>query len=264
MGFLFEKKYVAGKIKYKVLGIKLTLNDKGWKERLSYCPVCRTYEKFRTIRYNDFHRDNAVCPKCGSLERHRFLYFLYQVLFLNRKDRFSILHMAPEECLYRLIVNQDNIEYVPIDLNPEGFPYVENCQKEDVRHLSFPDNSFDYVLSNQIMEHIDDEQAFIKEILRVLKTDGILILNIPYKQGLENTFEDKNIQTEEDRIKYYYQVDHVRLYGEDTEDRIKKLFPFARVERISEDFFGKDMIEKMHLSRESGALGDMYFLVRKL
>lgn len=264
MGFLFDKKYVAGKVKYRVLGVKITLNDKAWKNKHSYCPICQTYSDFAAISYNDFHRDNAVCSVCGSLERHRFLYFLYQILFLQRRDNFSVLHMAPEECLYRLFSKYENIDYVAADLYPEGFPYVKNCRKEDVRHLSFSDSSFDYVISNQVMEHIDDEQDFLREIMRVLKKDGILILNIPYQAGLKKTFQDDTLNSDEERIKYYYQADHVRLYGEDAEERIRKIVPFVSVERITESFFGEDLVKKMHLSRESGLLKDMYFIIRKL
>lgn len=58
-----------------------------------------------------------------------------------------------------------------------------NCQfvKYDGRTLPFESNTFDIVVSFQVIEHIDDELAFIAEIHRVLKSGGRLILTTPNK-----------------------------------------------------------------------------------
>ncbi|GIV40583.1 MAG: hypothetical protein KatS3mg033_2383 [Thermonema sp.] len=42
-----------------------------------------------------------------------------------------------------------------------------------------PDNSFDYVLSFQVIEHIPNDRLFIRELHRVLKPGGTLILTTP-------------------------------------------------------------------------------------
>jgi SAM-dependent methyltransferase len=57
---------------------------------------------------------------------------------------------------------------------------------EDVRKLSYPDCSFETVISISVIEHIypakgGDEKAFI-EIDRVLKKNGKLLLTIPFKE----------------------------------------------------------------------------------
>ena len=46
-------------------------------------------------------------------------------------------------------------------------------------HLPFPDNSYDLVLSHEVLEHVQDDQATINEIVRVLKPGGRLILFCP-------------------------------------------------------------------------------------
>lgn len=45
--------------------------------------------------------------------------------------------------------------------------------------LPFPPNSFDLVLSHEVLEHVTDDQATINEILRVLRPGGRLILFCP-------------------------------------------------------------------------------------
>ena len=45
--------------------------------------------------------------------------------------------------------------------------------------LDFPDGSFDGALVNEVLEHVADEQESLREILRVLKPGGCLILISP-------------------------------------------------------------------------------------
>ena len=90
---------------------------KGW--RLSFgnaveCPICnRTYSKFLPFR----HRQNALCPNCRSLERHRLIHLYLR----DRTDFFStpkrILHFAPEKCWYRHFKSNPLFQYETADVH---------------------------------------------------------------------------------------------------------------------------------------------------
>lgn len=45
--------------------------------------------------------------------------------------------------------------------------------------LPYPDNTFDAVILSEILEHIDDDVAGLKEILRVLKPGGVVAITVP-------------------------------------------------------------------------------------
>lgn len=45
--------------------------------------------------------------------------------------------------------------------------------------MPVPDNSFDTVLSTQVLEHVSDPQQMMNEIYRVLKKNGYAILTLP-------------------------------------------------------------------------------------
>ncbi len=45
----------------------------------------------------------------------------------------------------------------------------------DFQNLPFKDNSFDYVISDQVLEHIENPKKAISESFRVLKNDGIAV-----------------------------------------------------------------------------------------
>ena len=45
--------------------------------------------------------------------------------------------------------------------------------------MPFADGTFDLVLCNHVLEHIEDDQVAIKELARVLRPGGIAILQAP-------------------------------------------------------------------------------------
>jgi SAM-dependent methyltransferase len=56
---------------------------------------------------------------------------------------------------------------------------TENILGAAGEDLPFPDLSFDLILSNEVIEHVDDDQQAIKEMIRVLVPGGRLILFCP-------------------------------------------------------------------------------------
>ncbi|MDO4574149.1 MAG: class I SAM-dependent methyltransferase [Planctomycetia bacterium] len=135
----------------------------------------------------------------------------------------SLLHTAPEESLSKVIREKTNIIYTPIDLEPEHYPHL-SCIEADVTALPFPEEHFDVIVSNHVMEHILDDDLFLSEMQRVLKPQGMFFLSFPYDKNREKTFQDDNIQSEADRLKYYGQQDHVRIYGRDVFEKLKRYF----------------------------------------
>jgi SAM-dependent methyltransferase len=52
-------------------------------------------------------------------------------------------------------------------------------RNEDLTRLTFEDNSFDLILSSDVMEHLFDIKAAFRETLRVLKPGGVHVFTIP-------------------------------------------------------------------------------------
>ncbi len=230
------------------------------KREKFHCPFCKKETIFNN--FGDPIRFNVQCTSCGSLERHRFLYYLYKILFLGNKEEINLLHMAPEECIYNLLIKSKNIKYIAADLHPENIKFT-NCKKEDFTSMSFKDHYFDIILANQVMEHIKDEQKFLSEIKRCLKDDGCAIINIPYNSLLEETLEDDNVKTDEERKKYYGQEDHVRMYGKDAYFRFLKM-GFI-VNQVFTDVFPKEFVYSYKLECEnlSNYNPGGYFILKK-
>ena len=178
----------------------------------------KSYRKFLPYGYVK-QRDNALSPGTLSLERHRLLW-----LYLNNETNFfsktlKVLHIAPEQCFYNLFKNLKNINYTTFDLNS---PLADI--KGDICNLPFKENSFDFILCNHVLEHINDDKKAMKELYRVLNKNGTAILQVPINQKSSKTFEDSSIVDKKKRIEKFGQYDHIRLYGL---DYFKKLESFG-------------------------------------
>jgi len=55
----------------------------------------------------------------------------------------------------------------------------------DVYNMPFREETFDYIIASEIMEHVPDPALFIQCLLKVLKRDGKLIITTPYNEKIE-------------------------------------------------------------------------------
>lgn len=58
---------------------------------------------------------------------------------------------------------------------------------ENIHNLSFEDNSFDYVIANEIFEHLPYLDDALSEIFRILKSSGVLISTFPFAMESEHS-----------------------------------------------------------------------------
>ena len=67
----------------------------------------------------------------------------------------------------------------------EHIPYPGCDLVIDVRHMpQVPDASFDCVFCSGVLEHVDDYDAGMREVTRILKPGGVLLLGLPFRQKL--------------------------------------------------------------------------------
>ena len=210
------------------------------------CPICgKHFRKFLPYGYGKA-KDNRLCPKCLSLERHRLLW-----LYLKQRTDFftanlKVLHIAPEQPFINRFRKLKNLDYTTADLDS---PIADI--KLDVTDMKLPDNSYDVVICNHVLEHVSNANVAMKEILRILKPGGWAILLVPIRMDI-NTFEDPSITDPKERERLFGQYDHVRQFGRDYTKYIEKsgLIPLA------DDFYYSlgNKKETMRLARKGEEL----------
>ena len=117
----------------------------------------------------------------------------------------------------KIFENMENIDYISADIES---PLAK--VKMDVHHIPFAENTFDVVFCNHVMEHVDDDIQAMSEIHRVLKPGGWAIIQSPVYVYLEKTLEDPSITDPLEREQVFGQNDHMRKYGRDYGDRLRK------------------------------------------
>jgi SAM-dependent methyltransferase len=206
------------------------------------CPVCeKEFRKF--LPYGNKGSENRLCPNCLTLERHRLLW-LY---FNNKTNIFTsdikMLHIAPEQPFINRFRNSKNINYLTADLVS---PLAD--VKTDIRNMVFENDIFDVVICNHVLEHIDDDNKAMKEILRVLKNGGYAILQVPIDYSINRTYEDFTISSPKEREIHFGQYDHVRVYGKDYSERLRNAGFDVLEDKYIESFSSQE-IEKYRLDK---------------
>lgn len=215
-----------------------------------YCPVC----KKSSNRFEAFgvppapQRIDALCPRCGALERHRLLW-----LFLEQKtnllkgvDVGAMLHVAPEPLLEKRFASIVGDGYLTADLyNPRAMVEM------DITNIKFPEKTFDVIYCSHVLEHVQDDRTAIGEFHRVLKDDGWAILLVPIVAS--ETYEDPSITEPEDRQRHFGQSDHVRVYGPDYIDRLRAA-GFTVEKTTVDDLVDSERANLMGLTNASGEI----------
>lgn len=176
----------------------------------------KSFKRFLPYGYGK-QRPNVLSPSTLSLERHRLLW-----LYLKNETSFftenlKVLHMAPEQCFLDIFKKMENLNYTTADLYS---PIVD--VKANILELPFQDNSFDVVFCNHVLEHIEDDSKAMSELFRVMKPGGFGIFQVPQELNRAHTYEDFSITEPEERAKEFGQYDHVRIYGKDYFERLRK------------------------------------------
>jgi SAM-dependent methyltransferase len=231
-------KLMPGERRHALLGAIRSIGHRG---DLVECPCCdSTFSRFLPHR----GRTHAKCPRCGALERHRVLW-----LFLEREtDLFerpgAMLHIAPEYAFLRRLSKMSGLRYVTGD-----FDSALASHQLDVMDIPFGAESFDFLICNHVLEHVEDDRLALAEIHRVLKPGGWAILMCPVDHRRATTLEDPAAVTPEDRHRVFGQSDHVRLYGRDYADRLAEVGFAVRADRYL-DGFDERAIGRLGLRRE--------------
>ena len=183
------------------------------------CSVCeKKFSKFLSYGSDVAHRENVLCPYDLTLERHRlmWLYLKNHSNFFTQKE-LKVLHIAPEQCFHKKFKEQSNLVYLTGDLvSPIADMHF------DLHEIPLESDRFDVVFCNHVMEHVEDALQCMRELYRVMKPGGWAIMQVPQDFSRDETYEDASITSPEDREKHFWQKDHVRLFGKDYPDWLRK------------------------------------------
>jgi SAM-dependent methyltransferase len=131
-------------------------------------------------------RESLFCASCGCSLRVRRIAEVLVALYgthaatladLVREDSYRALRVAEINSIGRMH---------PYLAEAPGLVHVE-YPEEDIQALSWPDASFDLVLTSETLEHVPDPRRALRETRRVLRPGGRHVFTVPVDPALERT-----------------------------------------------------------------------------
>jgi SAM-dependent methyltransferase len=150
------------------------------------CPICETTVSF-TARHS-WYRDHLLCSSCGSIPRERALALMLDRL-LPRWRSMTIHESSPGNRGISPKLHQQCPGYIASQYFSDKQPgsRVGRFQNENLERQTFPDETFDLVVTLDVMEHVNEPELVFKEVNRTLKPGGYYIFTVPtYKNRVES------------------------------------------------------------------------------
>jgi SAM-dependent methyltransferase len=137
-------------------------------------------------------RERLVCGDCGLNNRQRMILYAVRDAVKQFCDRrpdvylmeqltavYQWMHKSVPEAVFT------GSEYLGPDIAPGKI--IKGVRHEDAENLSFANECFDIVVSNDVLEHVVDPNRALKEIFRVLRPGGMLFLTVPFHLDKEKS-----------------------------------------------------------------------------
>lgn len=154
------------------------------------CDVCREVVRFEVVRGADASsrvfarppnwRETLSCPRCRLNNRQRLVAKEVRARAPEGAVVYAMEQVTPMYAWLRGLsgVKLHGSEYLGPDVQPGEVK--DGIRHEDVTALSFADASVDVVVSNDVFEHVPDAEAGFREVARVLRPGGVLVMTIPF------------------------------------------------------------------------------------
>lgn len=143
-----------------------------------YCSICEEATSFVSI--HNYLRDNLTCSKCQSLPRERAIMEVINEYLPNWKTlkihESSPINRGVSPKFQKEATMYSSSQYYP---NRKSGEVIDGFRNENLEQLTFDDNSFDLILTQDVFEHLYNPEKAFKAISRVLKKGGYHIFTLP-------------------------------------------------------------------------------------
>jgi SAM-dependent methyltransferase len=143
-----------------------------------YCPICARMVLF--VKRGSWLRDDYVCIRCWSIPRQRAMIRVLGMVFPQWHE-LRIHESSPSGASSRKLQRECR-DYIPTHYyldTPQG-SYKDGIRCENLGRMTFADQSFDLVITQDVFEHVLDPAPAFAEIARTLRPGGAHVFTVPY------------------------------------------------------------------------------------
>ena len=159
------------------------------------CPICGEQKQFSSPDDSWSCRDRLLTHDCGlysCVPRERAIaYVLFSLVDRRSVESMAVHEMSPSPQALSAWMDR----YVPGYVKSGYFPsvpfgtVVDGVRNEDAVRQTFEPETFDLVLHLDVLEHLFDPFAALREIHRTLKPGGLCLFTAPTVADLLNSFQ---------------------------------------------------------------------------
>ena len=150
-----------------------------------YCSICMGQTRF--VAENEWLREYYYCEQCRSIPRQRAV---VEVLdSLRPAWRFLKIHeSSPSMQFFAEQARNYSCSYFYDDV-PIGAYSKDGILCQNLENLTFDDATFDIFITQDVLEHVFQPDTALREIMRVLRRDGIHIFTAPKHKHLLKSYQ---------------------------------------------------------------------------
>ena len=144
-----------------------------------YCYTCDSQVTFSA--QGQWLRDEYICTKCHSIPRERALMHCIEKFYPRWKE-LAIHESSPAGRGASARLRQYCSNYIGTQYFADfalGAVHPSGWRNEDLEQQSFAEQSFDLVITQDVMEHVFQPNQAFSEIARTLKPGGAHIFTVP-------------------------------------------------------------------------------------
>ena len=173
----------------------------------------------------DFTGERYVPSQQGQIKYEHLHRYAMSLLFVEGK---TVLDIASGEGYGAALLASKAQSVTGVDIDPQSVRHAQNNYYDpkltfllgSCDSVPLPDGSFDVATSFETIEHHDKHEEMLREIKRVLKPNGLLIISSPNRLTYSdepryvNPFHVKELYFDEFRSLLQARFKHVEIYGQ--------------------------------------------------
>jgi len=214
---------------------------------LYQCPDCKLIflnpmPTQKTI--SRYYPENYISMNNLNDSRNTTIRLLYDTYYSKRGRRFLKIIFLPVKHLLRSLPVKKNAKFLDIGcgngrflkyvkengMEPWGVdPFINktipilNIKKKSLKSADFPDDYFDFVTLNNVLEHTPDPLETLIECKRILKSGGKLIINVPNSNSLNYKIFKKNwVSLDVPRHTFTFSNENLKILSKRLKMKIEK------------------------------------------
>jgi SAM-dependent methyltransferase len=116
--------------------------------------------------------------------RHELRERLLLDLFLDGRPGSRVLNVGAGAGSFTTLLAERGFDVTSTDVSPEAIDVLRKrvagkVVPADAHDLPVPDDAFDAAVLGEVLEHLDDDRAALREVARVLRPTGVVVASVP-------------------------------------------------------------------------------------